>query len=61
MGLVVTPYVLKFEPSASAAPDQLIAAIGPTVQHYLIDDLPSVSDPAAETPAQPTKGQPPPS
>lgn len=42
MGLVVTRYVLRFEPSASAAPDQLVAAIGPTVRHYLLDDLPGV-------------------
>jgi AcrR family transcriptional regulator len=42
MGLVMTRYVLKFEPAASAAPDQLIAAIGPTVHHYLIDPLPDM-------------------
>jgi AcrR family transcriptional regulator len=50
MGLVVTRYVLGFEPSASAAPDQLAAAIGPTVRHYLIDDLPGVFDPAVGFP-----------
>jgi hypothetical protein len=45
MGLVVTRHVLRFEPLASAAPDQLAAAVGPTVRHYLIDDLPGVFNP----------------
>ncbi|WP_410611160.1 TetR family transcriptional regulator [Amycolatopsis sp. lyj-109] len=46
MGLVVIRYILKLEPSASAAPDKLIAAIGPTLHHYLTDDLPGVFEPA---------------
>lgn len=39
-GLAVTRYILKVEPLASAPAEVLIAAIGPTVQRYLMDDLP---------------------
>ncbi len=39
-GLAVTRYVLKVEPLASAPPEVLVAAIGPTVQRYLTGDLP---------------------
>jgi AcrR family transcriptional regulator len=35
VGLVMARYVLKLEPLASASPESLVAAIGPTVQHYL--------------------------
>jgi AcrR family transcriptional regulator len=41
-GLAMVRYVIKVEPVASASPDQLVAAIGPTVQRYLMDDLPGV-------------------
>lgn len=49
VGLVVTRYVLKFEPADSAVHDQLVAAIGPTVHHYLVDDLPGVFTSAVES------------
>ncbi|UOX99840.1 TetR/AcrR family transcriptional regulator [Blastococcus sp. PRF04-17] len=39
VGLVVTRYVLKLEPLASATPNSLVAAIGPNVQHYLTGDI----------------------
>jgi AcrR family transcriptional regulator len=39
-GLAVIRYVLKVEPVASAAPETLVAMIGPTVQRYLFDPLP---------------------
>jgi AcrR family transcriptional regulator len=35
IGLVMARYVLKVEPLASATPESLVAAIGPTVQRYL--------------------------
>jgi len=41
-GLAITRYVLKVEPVASAPTEQLVAAIGPSVQRYLTDDLPGV-------------------
>jgi hypothetical protein len=41
-------YVLRVEPLASAAPEEVVAAVGPTVQRYLTGpvDLPG----AATTP-----------
>jgi AcrR family transcriptional regulator len=39
-GLMVTRYVLKIEPIASADPELLVAAIGPNVQRFLSDPLP---------------------
>ena len=39
IGLVMTRYVLKVEPLASASPESLVAAIGPNVQRYLTGDL----------------------
>jgi AcrR family transcriptional regulator len=35
IGVVMTRYVLQVEPLASASPDELVAAIGPTLQRYL--------------------------
>ncbi len=32
-------YVLRLEPLASATPDEVVAAIGPTVQRYLTGDV----------------------
>jgi len=43
-GLAVVRYVLKVEPVASAPTEQLVAAIGPSVQRYLTGDLPGVFD-----------------
>jgi hypothetical protein len=39
MGLVMARYVLRLEPLASASPESLVAAIGPTVQRYLTGDI----------------------
>ncbi len=39
IGLVMTRYVLKVEPLASASPESLVAAIGPNVQRYLTGDV----------------------
>ena len=41
-GLAVIRYILKVEPIASAPPEQLVAAIGPTVQRYLTGELPEM-------------------
>jgi AcrR family transcriptional regulator len=40
IGVVMARYVLKVEPLASASPESLVAAIGPTVQRYLTGDIP---------------------
>jgi AcrR family transcriptional regulator len=40
IGLVMARYVLRLQPLASATPDEVVAAIGPTVQRYLIGDVP---------------------
>jgi AcrR family transcriptional regulator len=39
IGLVMARYVLRLEPLASASPESLVAAIGPTVQRYLTGDI----------------------
>lgn len=39
---MVTRYVLKLEPLASADADTLAAAIGPNIQRFLTDPLPGV-------------------
>lgn len=36
-GLLLTRYVLKLTPIASASVDELVARVGPTVQRYLFD------------------------
>ncbi|SCL37346.1 transcriptional regulator, TetR family [Micromonospora rhizosphaerae] len=41
MGLAMMRHVVRLEPVASAAPETLVAAIGPTVQRYLTGDLPA--------------------
>jgi AcrR family transcriptional regulator len=41
-GLATVRYILKVEPVASAPAEQLVAAIGPTVQRYLTGALPGV-------------------
>jgi len=38
-GLVMMRYVLRLEPLASASPDEVAAAVGPTVQRYLTGDV----------------------
>ena len=39
VGVVMARYVLQLEPLASASPEELVAAIGPTVQRYLTGDI----------------------
>jgi AcrR family transcriptional regulator len=42
LGLAMARYLLKLEPVASAAPDELAAAIGPTIDRYLTGSLGSL-------------------
>jgi AcrR family transcriptional regulator len=39
LGLAVARYVLKFGPVASASQEELVAAIGPTIDRYLLGKL----------------------
>lgn len=39
-GLAMVRYIIKIEPMASAPPDTVVAAVGPTIQRYLTGDLP---------------------
>jgi AcrR family transcriptional regulator len=39
IGLAMTRYVLRLEPLASATPDELVAAVAPTLQRYLTGEL----------------------
>lgn len=39
-GLATVRYLIKIEPLASASPEAVVAAIGPTVQRYISGDLP---------------------
>jgi AcrR family transcriptional regulator len=40
VGLAMTRYVIRLEPTASATHDSLAAAIGPTIQRYLTGEVP---------------------
>ena len=39
IGVVMARYVLRLEPLASASPESIVAAVGPTVQRYLTGDV----------------------
>ena len=39
IGMVMVRYVLRLEPMASASPESVVAALGPTVQRYLTGDV----------------------
>jgi AcrR family transcriptional regulator len=39
VGLVIARYVMSPEPLASMSPDELAAAVGPTVERYLVGDV----------------------
>jgi AcrR family transcriptional regulator len=39
LGLAMMRYVIKLEPLASAAPDAVAAAIGPTIQRYITEPI----------------------
>jgi AcrR family transcriptional regulator len=41
VGMVMARHVVKVEPLASLSPERLIALIGPTLQRYLVEPLPS--------------------
>ncbi|MEU7612139.1 TetR family transcriptional regulator [Micromonospora sp. NPDC049204] len=41
IGLAMMRYVVRLEPVASADPETLVAAIGPTIQRYLTGPLPT--------------------
>jgi AcrR family transcriptional regulator len=49
VGLSILRYIGRVEPLASASVDDLVAAIGPTVQRYLAEDLGGGCAAAAET------------
>lgn len=46
MGLAVARFIIRIEPIASADPETLIAAYGPTMQRYLTGPLPPTGAPA---------------
>jgi AcrR family transcriptional regulator len=39
MGLAMVRYIARIEPLSSAAPETVVAAVAPTLQHYLTGDL----------------------
>jgi AcrR family transcriptional regulator len=39
LGLALSRYVLRFEPVAAASPEELAAAVGPTIDRYLTGDI----------------------
>ncbi len=39
IGMVMARYVLKLEPLASASPESVVSAVGPTIQRYLTGDV----------------------
>ncbi|MGY1812885.1 TetR/AcrR family transcriptional regulator [Blastococcus sp. SYSU D00820] len=46
VGVVLTRYVLRLEPLASATAESVVAAVGPTVQRYLTGDVELPAPPA---------------
>jgi len=52
IGLAMTRDVLRLEPIASAPAEQVVAAVGPTVQRYLTGDL----SPGGPSPGAPSAG-----
>jgi AcrR family transcriptional regulator len=45
LGLALSRYVLRFGPVADASPDELAAAIGPTIDRYLTGDIGAPQEP----------------
>jgi hypothetical protein len=39
VGLAIMRYIGRLEPLASASVDELVAAVGPTVQRYLTGEI----------------------
>jgi AcrR family transcriptional regulator len=48
VGLSMLRYIGRIEPLASAGVDELVAALGPTVQRYLTEDLEGAREPSPE-------------
>lgn len=42
VGLVLSRYILKFEPLATAPREVVVAAVAPTIQRYLTGDVPTL-------------------
>jgi hypothetical protein len=55
VGLAVARHILRVEPIASADHETLVAAIGPTMQRYLVGDIGSddPGDPVGRSPTRP--------
>jgi AcrR family transcriptional regulator len=53
-GLAIARYVIKVEPLASAAPDVVVCAVGPTIDRYLTGpiDLTAAQQPSQQQPSQ---------
>lgn len=47
-GLLVARYIIKIEPVATADHDTIAAAVGPTLQRYLVGDLELVHEPRGD-------------
>ncbi|GIE87579.1 TetR family transcriptional regulator [Actinoplanes regularis] len=56
VGVALARYVIKVEPMASAPAEAIVAAVGPSVQRYLMDDLPGVFDGCDQAPEPSTAG-----
>jgi len=55
VGVIMVRYVVKVEPLASADAETLVAAVGPTIQHYLAGELKlPATKPALRSPNGPT-------
>ncbi len=46
LGLGLCRYILRFEPLASLPPDDVVAAVAPSIQHYLTRPVSSPAEPA---------------
>ena len=57
VGLAMARYIMKVEPLASASPEVLVRAIGPTIQRYLIGELGegTGTPPTGAAPAEPAE------
>jgi hypothetical protein len=44
LGLGLCRYILRFEPLASLPPDDVVAAVAPSIQHYLTRPIASPSE-----------------
>jgi Tetracyclin repressor-like, C-terminal domain len=52
IGLSMMRYITCIEPIASAPVDQLVAAVGPTVQRYLTGEIGAVGVSASQAPEE---------